>query len=713
MTETTDQTSNDTCFNPTEADERAHAARVTAKIGDALQYLSQEVAARHTEMIKLKAFLHEHKGDMDHAEKITVRLAVDQIVAIGKHGEAQRKRLVKLFRSPYFGRVDVRNGHAHAQPVYIGIHSFHDGAGGTPLVHDWRAPISSLFYDFETGDAFYDTPEGRVDCRLERKRQYKVEKGQLVFMLETSLNIHDDVLQRELSRASDDKMKNIVATIQRDQNVIIRDESASALIIQGAAGSGKTSIALHRIAFLLYRLKDTIRSSDILIISPNKVFAHYISQVLPELGEEMIRETTMEALATQLLGEDVKFQTFAEQVAALLRAGDKSGDRKYAERIQFKATPAFLEQLDEYGRAISNRKVRAKDLTFGKHTVPADRIAARFQACGPMPFAQQLNEVTEAVVDHLRTRHEMAITGKQRATLRTQLKKMMGNTDLHALYENCFVWLNRPDLLHRAKGGEYEYADVFPLIHLKLQLEGATPHHHIKHLVVDEMQDYTPVQYRVLARLFPCKKTILGDYNQSVNPLSSSSAEAIKEILPEARCMFMNKSYRSTIEITELAQRINRNPHLEPIERHGDRPEIIACKDMGHEREQTRLAVKNFLASDHHSLGIICKTQDQADALHEHLRNVSDKIHLLNARSTVFRSGIIIATAHLAKGLEFDQVIVPHCTAENYGTVIDRQMLYVACTRAMHRLHLFHVGQPSQFLAGTASPAGVTSASAN
>jgi DNA helicase II / ATP-dependent DNA helicase PcrA len=143
---------------------------------------------------------------------------------------------------------------------------------------------------------------------------------------------------------------------------------------------------------------------------------------------------------------------------------------------------------------------------------------------------------------------------------RTQLKKMMGNTDLHALYENFFVWLNRPDMFHRAKDGPYEYADVFPLIHLKLQLEGATPHHHIQHLVVDEMQDYTPLQYRVLARLFPCKKTILGDYNQSVNPLSSSSAEAIQEILPEARCMFMNKSYRSTIEISELAQRINRNP---------------------------------------------------------------------------------------------------------------------------------------------------------
>lgn len=693
-------TKNKICLNLTEADESAHAARVTAKIGEALDDLTQKVRARHAEMVKLKAFLHEFKGDMDHAEKITVRQAVDQIVATGKHGEAQRIRLGKLFESPYFGRVDVRSGHAPAHPVYIGIHSFQDDAGaGAPLVHDWRAPISSLFYDFETGEAFYDTPEGRVDCLLERKRQYKIEKGKLVFMLETSLNIHDDVLQRELSRASDDKMRNIVATIQRDQNAIIRDESASALIIQGAAGSGKTSIALHRIAFLLYRFKDIIRSSDILIISPNKVFAHYISQVLPELGEEMIRETTMETLATQMLGEEVKFQTFAEQVATLLRSRDNGRDRSYAERIRFKATAGFLEQLDEFGRAISNRKVRARDVGFGKHIVPAEWIAARFQACGPMPFGQQLNEVTEAVVDHMITRYEMAITGQQRTTLRSQLKKMIGNTDIHALYESSFAWMDRPDMFHRTQGGEYDYADVFPLIHLKLQLEGAAPHHHIKHLVVDEMQDYTPVQYRVLARLFPCKKTILGDYNQSVNPLSSSSAESIKEILPEARCMFMNKSYRSTIEITELAQRINCNPHLDPIERHGEKPAIIECRDVEHEREEIQQTARDFLVSDHHSMGIVCKTQDQADALHRHLRKVSERVHLLNASSTVLRSGIIIATAHLAKGLEFDHVIVPHCTAENFSSLIDRHMLYVACTRAMHRLHLFHAGQPSPFLA--------------
>jgi DNA helicase II / ATP-dependent DNA helicase PcrA len=253
-------------------------------------------------------------------------------------------------------------------------------------------------------------------------------------------------------------------------------------------------------------------------------------------------------------------------------------------------------------------------------------------------------------------------------------------------------------MFHLGKAKKYEYADVFPLIYLKLQLEGAAPHHQVKHLAVDEMQDYTPVQYRVLARFFPCKKTILGDCNQSVNPLSSSTAETIREILPEADCMYMNKSYRSTVEITELAQKIHRNPDLIPIERHGDRPGILSFPEVEHELNHIREAVTAFLASDHKSLGIICKTQEQADWLYEQLAEPGRPIHLLNIRSTVFRGGVIIATAHLAKGLEFDRVIVPFCSETNYHNLIDRHMLYVACTRAMHTLTLPHTADPSPFL---------------
>ena len=692
----------DSCFNRSEVDERAYLHQVRGRIRAELTLISDQVNAQSAELIGLKRYLEENKAGMDSVEQGSVRQSIDQMAMVGEHGAARQHRLSRLLSSPYFGRIDIRARHERGtQAVYIGVHSFSDTEARAHLVHDWRAPLSSLFYDFEIGEAFYDTPGGRTECRLVRKRQYRIEKGALVYMLETSLNIHDEVLQRELSRASDAKMRNIVATIQRDQNAIIRNERAPALIIQGAAGSGKTSIALHRIAFLLYKFKDTIRADEILIVSPNKVFANYISRVLPELGEEMIEETTMENLAAHLLAHRVPFQSFSEQVSTLLTSQDPA----YRERIKFKATPGLVRQLEEYALHVQNTNVRAADLRVGRHPLPAVWIAERFRRCATLPFAQQINEVLGAIVDRLQTRHAKPITGPDRTRLRGQLKRMLASTSLKALYKGFYRWLGKPEMFKAGSGSSYEYADVFPLIHLKLSLEGVTPHDRVKHLVIDEMQDYTPVQYGVIARLFPCKKTVLGDYNQCVNPLSSSTAEVIREILPGAECMYMNRSFRSTLEITEFAQRIQRNPDLVPIERHGDPPEIIACHDAEQELDRIRQTVTSFLQSGRHSLGILCKTQEQADALHERIKPASGRIHLLNARSTAFSRGAIIATAHLAKGLEFDQVLVPFCSAANYHTLIDRHMLYVSCTRAMHLLSLTHTGDLSPFLQPEAPPA--------
>ncbi|MFO7906134.1 MAG: AAA family ATPase, partial [Pirellulaceae bacterium] len=387
-------------------------------------------------------------------------------------------------------------------------------------MHDWRAPISSMFYEFELGDAYFDAPTGRTHCDLLLKRQYRIEKKQLVFMLETSLNIQDDVLQEELSRASDDKMKNVVATIQRDQNAIIRNDQTHTLIIQGAAGSGKTSIALHRIAFLLYKYRDAIRSDEILIVSPNKVFAHYISQVLPELGEEMIQETTMEVLAFEILDHQVEFQTFAEQVSIQLSGRDK----KHDQRIKFKATPEFLEQLDTYARHIRHANLNPTEIKVGLYTLSAQWISAEFGKYGRLSINEQISRVLAAIADYMKVHHQKQITSKQRTQLRGELRRMFSHTTLKAIYKNFYTWLDQPRMFKQLKGGKYEYCDVFPLIYLKMLLDGTSSMSRIKHLVIDEMQDYTPVQYQVVANLYPCKRTILGDHNQAVSPLSSSHA---------------------------------------------------------------------------------------------------------------------------------------------------------------------------------------------
>ncbi len=685
----------DKVFNPTEAEERRYLESIKSRIAAELEALGKRVHARHTEMVELQTYLQENRSDMDHVEKASARQSIDMMASLVEHGTLQKRRLSKLMNSPYFGRIDITTAHdGKPRPTYIGIHSLSEPDAEATLIHDWRAPVSSMFYEFELGDAHYDAPEGRTECNLVRKRQYRIENRELKFMLESSLNIQDDILQEELSRASDEKMRNIVATIQRDQNAVIRNDRSHTLIIQGAAGSGKTSIALHRIAFLLYKHKDSIRSDQILIVSPNKVFAHYISQVLPELGEEMIQETTMEALASDLLGDKIKFQTFAEQVAHLLDDGDEG----YGERIRFKASIEFLNKLDQYGRRVRSSRINAQDIKVGLLTVEAAWIEAQFRRRAGRTSAEQLSGVVNAVVDRMRIQHCKEVAGKDRLQLRADLKRMVTNTTLKAAYKSFFTWLGEPEMFKQLRGAKYEYSDVFPLIYLKMLMEGAAAMNHVEHVVVDEMQDYTPVQYEVLGSVYPCKKTILGDHHQSVSPLSASSAEAIQGVLPESECIYMHRSYRSTLQITELAQTIHCNPNLIPIERHGEKPAVVACRNRGREVSHIHNAVEEFLASEHNALGILCKTQKQADALYKKLRDGCEDLHLLNARSTHFSRGVVIATAYLAKGLEFDQVIVPFCGDAEYNTVIDRHMLYVACTRAMHKLSLTHTDEPSCFL---------------
>jgi DNA helicase-2/ATP-dependent DNA helicase PcrA len=680
----------------TEAEERAYLRAVKGKIEAERDRISSVVDTQARDMREFKKYMSESKSDMDHIEKVAVRQTVDQMGAIGDHSALGLQRLQKLVKSCYFGRVDFQaQGTEREKPVYIGMHSFYDAEQERHLVHDWRAPISSMFYDFETGEASYEAPAGKVGGEIVRKRQYRIEDGELVFMLESSLNIHDAVLQEELSRASSEKMKNIVATIQRDQNAIIRNDVSQVLIIQGAAGSGKTSIALHRIAFLLYRFKETISSDDILIISPNKVFAHYISNVLPELGEENIGETTMEALASRLLGPEIQFQTFYEQVAALFEPGNQA----FRDRIQFKASLPFLAQLDDYILHVKNTNLRAVSVKVGRHRILPEFVEQRFHRLGNLPFAARINDIVQSVVDELHRRHSYEIKPKERESVRKQLKAMFGNLSIDALYQAFYEWLEEPAMFKLARRSVYEYSDVFPLLYFRMQLEGRQPFAEVKHLVVDEMQDYTPVQYTVLAQLFPCKKTILGDANQSVNPLSSSNATSINAILSGAECVYMNRSYRSTIQISNLAQRINRNEHLIPIEREGEEPALVPCGSRTEELDRIHEILAEFLASDYKSLGIVCKTQADADAVFEHVRDLSDSIFLIDPTSSAFHEGVTISTAHLAKGLEFDEVILPFCDDKTYHSIIDRHMLYVGCTRAMHKLSLTYTGRLTSFLA--------------
>jgi DNA helicase II / ATP-dependent DNA helicase PcrA len=681
--------------NSSEKDERQYLESIKEKINQALTQIDESLQEQVKDLHASKEYLYENKDAMDRMEKEAVRYSITSSAIIGEASVEKRKRIEKLLDSPYFGRIDFsEDGKKDRKPVYIGIYSFYDEKEKSNIIHDWRAPVSSMYYDFELGKAFYQAPSGKIKGEVLLKRQYRIRKGKMEFMLENSLNIHDNILQEELNKASDDKMKNIVATIQRDQNAIIRNETSRVLIIQGVAGSGKTSIALHRIAFLLYRFRENLSSKEILIISPNKVFADYISNVLPELGEERIPEMGMEELAHKILDNKYKFQTFAEQVNRLLEKPDDA----YINRIKFKADFAFLGKLDEYVNHVNNNFFEPTDIWIKKNFVPQWFIRERWEGYHRLPLMKRFAEITRDIEDNIRIYYKYEIETQERNEIRKAVTGMFRTISIRELYREFYNWLGKPDLFKTANRSVLEYDDVFPLIYLKIRLEGYKAFEDVKHLLVDEMQDYTPVQYAVLSRLFPCKKTILGDAAQSVNPFSSSSAEEIRRVFPESDSVKLLKSYRSTYEISRFAQKISPSQEFVAIERYGEKPVVKACKSVSEEHAQILAWVEDFRKSDEHqSLGIIFKTPRQAENLYNALSEKGIPTALITSQSAAFSQGVVITTVHMSKGLEFDRVIVPQANATNYNSALDKSMLYIACTRAMHRLFISGAGKLSGF----------------
>lgn len=552
-----------------------------------------------------------------------------------------------------------------------------------------------MFYDYELGKAVYTSPTGEINGDISLKRQYRIRKGKMEYMIESSLTVHDEILQKELSSNADDKMKNIVTTIQREQNRIIRNEEAHVLIIQGVAGSGKTSIALHRIAYLLYTLKGNISSKDILIISPNKVFGDYISNVLPELGEESVPETSMEQILSGVLENKYKYQNFFEQVTELLEKTSSN----FIERIKYKSSFEFISQLDKFILYMENNYFKAAEVKLTRHiTIPAEYIEEQFRRFNRYPMRQRSEAMTNYILEMMKVQYYFTVTTSEKNLLKKEIKKMFaGNNDLQ-IYKEFFVWVGKPELFKLRKNRMLEYADLAPLAYLHLALDGNITSPGVKHLLIDEMQDYSPIQYKVIQKLYPCRKTILGDASQSVNPYGSSTADMIRKAFTIGEIMKLCKSYRSTFEITDFSQRIQPNHELEPIIRHGEPPAILRFEDIKQEILGIFSIISSFKKSGYTSLGIVCKTETQARELSESLRVHTGDIHFLSNQSSAFMKGIIITSSHMAKGLEFDEVIVPYVNDKNYNSVIDKSMLYVAVTRAMHRLTLTYNGRPSEFI---------------
>lgn len=682
-------------FNQTEKQEKEYLKQIISFLKKVIGNTDASVKDHVDTLAEYKDYIWSNK-DIDPHEIRSMRESILNHFALGKSVINKHKRLTKILAIPYFGRIDFleKKENSKVMPIYIGIHTFYDPESRATLIHDWRAPVSSMFYDHELGEAGYRSPSGEIKGVISLKRQYRIRGGKMEFMIESALTVHDDILQKELSSNADDKMKNIVATIQREQNQIIRNEDIRTLIIQGVAGSGKTSIALHRIAYLLYTFRDSISSKDILIISPNKVFSDYISNVLPELGEETVPETSMEQILSGVLEHKYKYQTYFGLVNELLEKPSSS----LINRIAYKASFGFISELDKFILHIENTYFKAADVKLTKYiTIPAPFIEEQYLRFNRYPIRRRFDAMADYMLDMLKIQYTFTVTTTGRNLLKKEIRLMFaGNNDIQ-VYKDFFKWTNNPGMFKMRKGHTLEYSDLAPLAYLHLALEGnGNQPFRVKHLLIDEMQDYSPIQYKVIQKLFPCRKTVLGDAGQSVNPYGSSTAETIQKSLTASEIMKLCKSYRSTFEITDFAQKIHPNAELEPVARHGEKPQILQFGSAVEELSGIMGLISTYRKSGYKSLGIICKTEQQARKMADMLKSYANDISFLSSQSSAFVQGIVITSAHMAKGLEFDEVIIPQTDERNYRSEIDKSMLYVAVTRAMHRLTLtFHEARPA------------------
>lgn len=682
-------------FNQTEKQEKEYLKQIISFLKKVIGNTDASVKDHVDTLAEYKDYIWSNK-DIDPHEIRSMRESILNHFALGESVINKHKRLTKILAIPYFGRIDFleKKENSKVMPIYIGIHTFYDPESRATLIHDWRAPVSSMFYDHELGEAGYRSPSGEIKGEISLKRQYRIRGGKMEFMIESALTVHDDILQKELSSNVDDKMKNIVATIQREQNQIIRNEDIRTLIIQGVAGSGKTSIALHRIAYLLYTFRNSISSKDILIISPNKVFSDYISNVLPELGEETVPETSMEQILSGVLEHKYKYQTYFGLVNELLEKPSSS----LIDRIAYKASFGFISELDKFILHIENTYFKAADVKLTKYiTIPAPFIEEQYLRFNRYPIRRRFDAMADYMLDMLKIQYAFTVTTAGRNLLKKEIRLMFaGNNDIQ-VYKDFFKWTNNPGMFKMRKGHTLEYSDLAPLAYLHLALEGnGNQPFRVKHLLIDEMQDYSPIQYKVIQKLFPCRKTVLGDAGQSVNPYGSSTAETIQKSLTASEIMKLCKSYRSTFEITDFAQKIHPNAELEPVARHGEKPQILQFSSAVEELSGIMGLISTYRKSGYKSLGIICKTEQQAREMADVLKSYANDISFLSSQSSAFVQGIVITSAHMAKGLEFDEVIIPQTDERNYRSEIDKSMLYVAVTRAMHRLTLtFHEARPA------------------
>lgn len=661
---------------------------ITDCLQQKIKELDEELSAGQQEIKNMHEYYWENYTEMDEYgyENYDNQQALLHQVHANEEKLSKRKRLTKMLESPFFGRVDFRyDGEEESETFYIGIGNFAPRAGMRPLIYDWRAPVSGLFYDYDRGPAAYDAPGGRMEGEITSKWQYKIKNGHMIYGFESDTKIDDEILKQELGSGGDVQLKNIVRTIQKEQNAIIRNTEDRILAIQGAAGSGKTSVALHRIAYLLYHDRENLKAANILILSPNNAFSDYISHILPELGEEHIQEMSFDLFAYKELKE---VANDCEDRYDYLEKKMKFQDSEWEIRFKEKQSASFIGQMEGFLAMLEEDLVNIRSFTFKGFDKTEEEIIHLFYfKFQTVPLLARMDAVMEYLIDEYETLRGKDISEEDMEALRETFQKMYVTTDLYEIYG----WLLKDCGYPELSNAEYErrkleYEDVFPMLYLKYRLKGSRKHKNIKHLVIDEMQDYSYLQYSILSMLFHCRMTILGDRAQTMD----SECQDVTKFLPKIfgrkiRKIVMNKSYRNTLEIAEYAERIRGGEGLELFQRHGKEVEEFHGLSMEEMLENIEKQVKSANAQ-YETAAVITMNESDAYDIYRLLKNCQLPVSYMDRDTSVFKKGMTVTTFYLAKGLEFDQVFAVLGRETN---PLYKQAKYISATRALHELYVY------------------------
>lgn len=661
---------------------------ITDCLQQKIKELDEDLSAGQQEIKNMHEYYWENYTEMDEYgyENYDNQQALLHQVHANEEKLSKRKRLTKMLESPFFGRVDFRyDGEEESETFYIGIGNFAPRTGMRPLIYDWRAPVSGLFYDYDRGPAAYDAPGGRMEGEITSKWQYKIKSGHMIYGFESDTKIDDEILKQELGSGGDVQLKNIVRTIQKEQNAIIRNTEDRILAIQGAAGSGKTSVALHRIAYLLYHDRENLKAANILILSPNNAFSDYISHILPELGEEHILEMSFDLFAYKELKE---VANDCEDRYDYLEKKMKFQDSEWEIRFKEKQSASFIGQMEGFLAMLEEDLVNIRSITFkGLHKTEEEILHLFYFKFQTVPLLARMDAVMEYLIDEYETLRGKNISEEDMEALRETFQKMYVTTDLYEIYGWLLKDCGYPELSNvEYERRKLEYEDVFPMLYLKYRLKGSRKHKNIKHLVIDEMQDYSYLQYSILSMLFHCRMTILGDSAQTMD----SECQDVTKFLPKIfgrkiRKIVMNKSYRNTLEIAEYAERIRGGEGLELFQRHGKEVEEFHGLSMEEMLENIEKQVKSANAQ-YETTAVITMNESDAYDIYRLLKNRQLPVSYMDRDTSVFKKGMTVTTFYLAKGLEFDQVFAVLGRETN---PLYKQAKYISATRALHELYVY------------------------